>query len=132
MSDLADEQIAEQLAAFMGWHRAVHQKRECWDLTPGDSKWLTLEQETTRVLDQWNPACNIAQAFLVQAKIQKHTRPCESKRRFIDVLLAMSLEDPANIDDPNSEEWTLINATARQRCLAAIAVINALPKEPSE
>lgn len=99
MPELTDKQIAEKLARWMGWS-------ETFD------GWLTAECEW--MPRSWNPCQSLDGAFRIQDQIAK--RDLES--RFIAALF-----DVLGGKDHGWLSWNLINATARQRCLAAVAVI---------
>ena len=114
MSDLTDQQIAEKLATWMGWTKTF----DGW-----------IGQSEGWVPQKWNPCESLDAAFHVQAEIARRYRICENKNLYIEALQKITASN-ADIDDPNAQNWNLINATARQRCLAAIAVIEEIQNRP--
>lgn len=66
-------------------------------------------------LTKWNPAADIADAFTLQAEIER----MELRESFTSILQTVTERPRAGL----AYQWFLINATARQRTEAAILAV---------
>lgn len=103
-TDLTDEQIAEVLATWMGFKW----RRDHWDDPRGRYVWCDD--------GNWNPANNIAQAFMVQEALGDGLY-----FHYIDCLLEVG--ETENNDVPYAA-----SASARDRCLAAVKALDLKPE----
>lgn len=130
MSELTDrEKIILLATEFMGWLLYVGNpgrplKRSdcpCFYPDPSNVGWVNFyewEDEQVSCRD-WNPLEDISDAMEMQAKIPEALRfeYCKQVEHF-----SMLDKGPLNAAD---QYWCLVNATARQRCDAAISVLEA-------
>ena len=110
---MSDQQIAEAIAMkAMGWRRTF----DGW-IHPSIG-WISFSH--------WNPARHIAQAFQVQAEIEK--RGLEAIGLFESALMretASTARNNARGTELTVAPWRLINASPRERCLAALKTVEA-------
>ena len=108
MSELTDEQIAEKLATWMGWKLVEN----AWSTGPDSGDWIWPTD--------WRPCEIMSEAFLIQANLAQRGLSAKFVRKLVE-------QNWARYDNATALHFQIANATARQRCLAAIAVIENSP-----
>lgn len=108
-----DKQIIRTLAEQVMWW---HERGFAFD---GGMGWFDSNEYLVHRIDCWNPLESIADAFEMQAKLDA----ADMFSRYMRVLVMVLFPEQGPI--PGDEEvWSaLLQATARQRCLAAIAML---------